>query len=328
MAHSRKLITFVFLVCSCEFLYASNLNDSKEVPKVIIDTDAGGDDAMALLLAIKTKKIDIVAITCTYGNTDLKNVELNVLKTLTIANRTDIPVYAGAQGPLLKNYTASDYFGKDGFGDFEFKHEIKITVDRSKHASLVMIDLARRNPGVINVVTLGPLTNVALAISMDPNFVKNIKKFYTMGATLNDFEPEPEFNFQLDPESDHIFLSSLEDQKCLISPWDMNNTISKEWRIGTLGNLSSKEMQFLNKVEDYELNHAKVWFPADSIAISTLIWPELVTLKNEIHLTAITCSSREGKVKFDDNSTNKNVEIVSKFDIEKFKSLLVRNFES
>lgn len=75
---------------SSHFSFSSEIDDPKKLPKVIIDTDAGGDDAMALMLAIRTEKIDIVAITCSYGNTDLKNVEANVLKVLTVANRTDV----------------------------------------------------------------------------------------------------------------------------------------------------------------------------------------------------------------------------------------------
>lgn len=81
--------------------------------------------------------------------------------------------------------------------------------------------------GAIEVVTLGPLTNVALAIRMDPNFVKNVKKFYAMGGTVSDLASDPEFNFEQDPESDRIFLSSVTAEKTVISPWDMNNTVSK-----------------------------------------------------------------------------------------------------
>lgn len=84
-------------------------------------------------------------------------------------------------------------------------------------------------------------------------------------------------------------------------------------------------MEFLNKVEAHQLNYASVWLPADSIAISTLIWPELIISKVPIRMTVVTCSSDEGKVKFDRDSADKNVELITKFDIEKLKILLHQN---
>ncbi|XP_058808233.1 uncharacterized protein LOC131673887 [Phymastichus coffea] len=297
--------------------------------KLIIDTDAGSDDAVAILLALALPaQVDVLAVTCSYGNTRETNVETNVLKLLTVAARPDIPVYAGAKGPLLRNYSAGDYFGKDGLGDFEFGRPLAAGVNRTKHAAVAMIDLAKQHPGEVSVLTLGPLTNLALAITLDKDFAKAVKRFYVMGSLIDEGEtpeqPQVEFNFSLDPEANAIALSAMRNASGLVVPWDVihENAIAKEWRTEVLGKLGGERVAFLNRAEYAVLERVGAWHAADSMALAAALWPELVRSSLEARMTAATCGPRDGAVRVDHKGAS-NVEIVRAFDVEGFKRRLL-----
>jgi len=121
------------------------------------------------------------------------------------------------------NHTTDNFFGIDGFGDFEFEENINQKINRSKHASLVLIDLANQYPGELSILLLGPTTNVAIAITLDPTFVSKIKRFYIIGGSVNGFGntkiPGVEFNFEADPESNFILLNSTRVVSLLL-PWE------------------------------------------------------------------------------------------------------------
>ncbi|KAJ8683933.1 hypothetical protein QAD02_019725 [Eretmocerus hayati] len=337
---SRKVAMIVFAILSLHlsfiFFRAHAVLESDQVQdnrkKIIIDTDAGGDDAVALMLALATKEVQILAITCTYGNTIIENVEINVLKTLTIANRSDIPVFSGAQKPLLNNYTATGYFGEDGFGDFHFDKKLSSHIDKSNHAVNAMISLVGKYPGEVNILVLGPLTNVALAASLDSNFTKLVKKFYVMGSSIKESSENPgyteiEFNFNNDPEGNAIFLNSTTQSLSLVLPWDIaaKSNISKKWRTEILGKLESESIKFLNKVESVTLNKLNEWQPSDSIAVAAMIWPDLVISSLKTRMTAVIRGPLRGSVmlKHPTNNISNNVEIVTNFNNEAFQAKLI-----
>ncbi|KAJ8675231.1 hypothetical protein QAD02_011017 [Eretmocerus hayati] len=299
--------------------------------KVIIDTDAGGDDAVALMLALTVKEIEVLAITCTYGNTHIDNVEINVLKTLTIANRSDVPVYSGARKPLMSEYIKSIYFGEDGFGDFHFDKNLISSVNTSSHAANAMIDLVQKYPGEVHILTLGPLTNVALAASLNSNFTKLVKRFYIMGLTManenGEEVPENEYNFGLDPGSVAIFLNYTTQYPSLIIPSDAvaRTNISRDWRIEKLGKLNSESIEFLNKVENVTLTQYSYWHPADSIAFAAMIWPDQVLSTIKGHMVAIIQGPLNATFSLD-NQTHKdqyNVEIMRNFNVSAYQDKLI-----
>lgn len=132
-------------------------------------------------------------------------------------------MYGGAKKPLLKNSTFDNYFGNDGLGDFVFTFNIRATVDRSTYASLALIKLAKLYPGELSVLCLAPLTNIAIAIALDPSFITNVKRFYIMGgsvAGVGNNAPGVEFNFIADPESNFIVLNNTLKKPILLYPWE------------------------------------------------------------------------------------------------------------
>ncbi|KYN37601.1 Inosine-uridine preferring nucleoside hydrolase [Trachymyrmex septentrionalis] len=171
---------------------------------------------LALMYEAKTHDIEILAIGVSYGNTYLENTTKNILKILTVADKKKL-VYAGADKPLINKYESDNFFGDDGFGDFNFTQEITAKIDRSKHASVAYVDLVKKYPGEITIISLGSLTTIATAIALEPNFLSLIKQHIIMGASLK--PNETEFNFQLDPESDWIALNNV-DKPSIIVPID------------------------------------------------------------------------------------------------------------
>ncbi|XP_026819481.1 probable uridine nucleosidase 1 [Rhopalosiphum maidis] len=303
--------------------------------KLVIDTDAGADDAMAILLLLSAcanndTNFDIVAITCTYGNTNLRNVEKNVLKTLTIANQSKIPVYTGAYKPLTHNHTSDNFFGNDGFGDFEFNQKFISNIDRSKHAAIALIDLAYKYPGELNILVLGPTTNIALAISLDPKFVHKIKRFYVMGGSVignGNISPGVEFNFGSDAESNFIFFNSTRGEVSLLLPWETNLSIniSSLWRKNVLGGINSKFLKFLNKAES-KTTELSTWQPCDSLIAAVILCPKLIKKSIVTNITPIMEGEARGGILIDysENSYKpKNVEIIQDIHVEEFQKILL-----
>jgi len=158
--------------------------------RVIIDTDPGIDDAQAILFALFCGEFEIDALTSVFGNVPAKTAAANVLRLLEMAGRPEIPVYLGAVEPLVRRrlYYAPEVHGKRGFGD------LKLPPPRGKiQKNYAAVELARRivqAPGEITILALGPLTNIALAIRLEPQFVKHVHEIIFMGGIVAGFRPE------------------------------------------------------------------------------------------------------------------------------------------
>jgi len=179
----------------------------------LIDCDAGVDDCAALLIAFANKTINIVAITCVFGNTTLDNVVKNVTKILEVVDRK-IPVYVGAQKPLVEpRPEKDDYYGLDGLGDSEKYYELKGYSDciQKEFAPNAIIRLAKEyeTKGGLNIFACGPLTNMALAAKLDKGIADRVKKLFIMGGawlSMGNSTLTAEFNFFMDPDSASITL--------------------------------------------------------------------------------------------------------------------------
>src|SRR6266404_10012039 len=149
--------------------------------KVIIDTDPGTDDAMAIMLALNSPEFDVRALTVVPGNVTASQGLENALRVVSLANRCDIPVAAGAQHPLFqKLVTAEFWHGKNGLANIELPKS-KCKVDARFGPDLI-IELVRGAPHEITLVPVGPLTNIALAIQKDPSIVPLVKEVILMGG--------------------------------------------------------------------------------------------------------------------------------------------------
>ena len=178
------------------------MEEFKKKP-IIIDTDPGDDDAVSLLWAIACDQFDIKAITVTNGNVGVDKCMINALRTLEIAGRTDIPVYGGAYRPLVRPaIEASWIHGKDGFGDLGFP--LPTAKPGEGYAAVEMIRIVKESPDPVTILVLGPMTNIALAILLDPDFTKNVKEIIFMGGTLRfsgNQGPRSSYNVMVDPEA-------------------------------------------------------------------------------------------------------------------------------
>jgi purine nucleosidase len=176
--------------------------------KFIIDTDTASDDAVALIMALRWPDVEVEAITVVAGNVPLAQCVTNALYTAELCG-SDVPVYRGAAHPLLREPVHADWFhGRDGLGDQNYPPPKRHA--ESKHAVDAMIDTIKANPG-ITLVTLGPLTNVALAVSRAPEIAADVSRCIVMGGaacTVGNVTPAAEFNVWFDPEAARIVFHS------------------------------------------------------------------------------------------------------------------------
>ncbi|KAJ9701806.1 hypothetical protein PVL29_006958 [Vitis rotundifolia] len=186
-----------------------------EPKKIIIDTDPGIDDAMAIFVALQSPEVDVMGLTTIYGNVYTTLATRNALHLLEIAGRTDIPVAEGSHVTITKGTKlriADFVHGADGLGNQNFPPPAGKPIEQS--AAAFLIEQAKLYPGEVTVVGLGPLTNIALAIELDPEFSKNIGQIVLLGgafAVNGNVNPAAEANIFGDPEAaDIVFTSGVD----------------------------------------------------------------------------------------------------------------------
>lgn len=190
---------------------------------LIIDTDVGSDDAMALLLVLNHPNQKILAITTVFGNIQVETATTNALRILNLCKRPDIPVYKGCKNSLVYPTESDDYHGPDGLGGNShlFPLPDNVTV-KDEHAANALVRLIKEHPKQITIICLGPLTNLALAHRLDPEFSDNIKGMMIMGGNIlgkGNVTPCAEFNFLSDPEAAEIVLREFQTE-LEITPWE------------------------------------------------------------------------------------------------------------
>ena len=211
--------------------------------KMIIDTDTASDDAVAIMMALQTPDIEVEAITIVAGNMPVDQGSINARYTVELCGKR-VPVYHGADQPLMRDiYRAYFFHGPDGMGGMNYR---ATTPPAEGHAVEVLIETIKANPGIL-LVTLGPMTNVALAVSQAPEIVYNVSRCVVMGGAANvvgNITPAAEYNIWCDPEAARIcFRSGL--------PIEM---VGWELCRGE-ANLSDEEMRYLKETVNTPLAH-------------------------------------------------------------------------
>ncbi|MFY9646089.1 MAG: nucleoside hydrolase [Terriglobales bacterium] len=177
--------------------------------KIILDTDPGSDDAMAMMLALNSPELDVRAVTVVPGNVTAKQGLENALRMISLANRCDIPVAAGAQHPLFqKLITAEFWHGKNGLANVELPPS-RCKVDGRWGPDLI-IEMVHAAPHEITLVPVGPLTNIALAVEKDPSIVPLVKEVILMGGSIGggNSTAAAEANIYNDPEAAQIVFQA------------------------------------------------------------------------------------------------------------------------
>lgn len=178
---------------------------------LLIDTDPGVDDALALLLAFDDDGHEVVGLTIAAGNVGLRHTVANALKLCEVAGRADVPVFAGSPSPLLHAAPDAAYVhGNDGFGDIGYAPAVGAA--ESEHAALAILRLSHVHAGRLVLVALGPLTNIALALKLDPTLPTRISRFVAMSGAVTghgNITPAAEFNAYFDPEAASIVFQAF-----------------------------------------------------------------------------------------------------------------------
>lgn len=170
---------------------------------VILDVDTGTDDALALAFAVRNPAIDLVAVSTVAGNIDITKATNNTLAVMDWLGASDVPVHRGASRPLARPHRDAIYFHDEGgLGGARLPvSRREIGADRGPAA---MIRLAKQRPGEITLVCLGPLTNLAIALNVEPTITTLLKQVVVMGGAFNvpgNTTPAAEFNILVDPEA-------------------------------------------------------------------------------------------------------------------------------
>lgn len=175
---------------------------SERVP-IFLDVDTGTDDALALAYAVASPRIDLVAVATVAGNVDVEKTTANTLSVLDWLGGENIPVHRGASRPLVRPHRdARNFHHEGGLGGAQLPPSTRsVGADRGPAA---LIRLARQNPGVLTLVTLGPLTNLAIALNVEPALPELLKSVVVMGGAFTvpgNTTPAAEFNILVDPEA-------------------------------------------------------------------------------------------------------------------------------
>src|SRR5215212_6020735 len=178
--------------------------------RLLVDTDTATDDPVALVMALRHPGVRVEAITVVAGNVPVDQGVQNALYTLELLGERGVPVFRGAEAPLLAPLVTSQFIhGEDGMGDIGLP--LHGREPHPGHAVDALLETAGRYPGEVELVTLGPLTNVAMALHKDPSFAEKVKGCVMMGGAsdhLGNITPVAEFNVWVDPEAAKVVFSS------------------------------------------------------------------------------------------------------------------------
>ncbi|XP_039984196.1 inosine-uridine preferring nucleoside hydrolase [Xiphias gladius] len=314
---------------------------------VIIDTDCGIDDAQAIMMALAAPNIQVLGVTCVFGNAAVENVCQNVLRVLSICEREEIPVFRGSGCPLVGDRkSSSDHFGSDGLGDViedkDPQWEEKI---HREHAVNAMLRLVSENQNQVSLVALGPLTNLALAVRLDPCFPQKLKALYIMGGNMEgkgNVTLCAEFNFAMDPESAYIVLEEFLCPTYLAS-WEYACRNALTWEFfEELINRDAPAARFMKMItskcwaysKEAMMTKRDVYFGAgfvsyDAYAMAACIDSSVVTECIEcpvrVELQGSITRGMMALDRTDKLKKNHNVFVMSKCDVAKFSQLLMES---
>ncbi|MCD7471158.1 Uridine nucleosidase 1 [Datura stramonium] len=263
---------------------------AKNREKIIIDTDPGIDDSMAILMAFQTPEVEILGLTTIFGNATTKEATRNALILCETAGYPDIPVAEGSLESLKRGEpcVADFIHGSDGLGNLFLPSPTSKKIEKS--ASEFLVDKVSEYPGEVSILALGPLTNLALAIKRDSNFASKVKRVVILGGSffaLGNVNPAAEANIYGDPEAaDIVFTSGAN-----IDVVGINITTQVKMTDADLDELKQSEgkhTNFLCKMckfyRDFHVKSDGVYgvFPHDPVTFVALVRPDLFTYKKGV----------------------------------------------
>ena len=275
---------------------------NSKIKPVILDMDPGVDDALAIILAVKSGLLDIKAITICGGNVSRDQCALNALKTLRKAGISpEPPVSRGASRPLRRTpFRAPNIHGPDGLGDVKIKYpDSPLTDLDSRPATEVILDTIRKQPdnSPLSIIVTGPLTNIAHAISEDADTMRRVERIWWMGGSYTkpgNISPVAEFNAFCDPEAAHEVLTFGVPMTVVGLDACMQCPFSREDMELILKNSGTEIAQFAFDITGMYMDFYRVnenfhgCYLHDPLAVGIAIWPDLVTYSEKHHVEVIT----------------------------------------
>lgn len=275
---------------------------NNKIMPAILDMDPGVDDALAIILAVKSGLLDIKAITICGGNVSRDQCALNALKTLQIAGASpEPPVSRGASRPLRRTpFRASGIHGPDGLGGIKDRYpDPPLTALDSRPATDVILDTIRNQPisAPLSIIVTGPLTNIAHAISEDADTMRKVERIWWMGGSYTkpgNISPVAEFNAFCDPEAAHEVLTfgvpmtvvGLDAcMQCPLKSEELEQIVNykKSGLSKFAWDITKMYMDFYRINENFHGCYLH-----DPLAVGIAIWPDLITKSEEHHVEVIT----------------------------------------
>lgn len=308
--------------------------------KIILDCDPGHDDAVAILLALGNPEIEIVGITTVGGNQSLEKVTYNARAMLEAAHAHDIPVYAGSDCPLVREQeVAESIHGETGLDGVELPVPTR-PLEEMHAVNFIVKTIMESEPGTITLVPTGPLTNIALALRMEPRIAERVSEVVLMGGGFHEgnWSAVAEFNIIVDPEAAHIVFNAP--WKLTMVGLDLTHqalcTPEVQRRIEAIGTplavIVSGLMDFFRKT--YQDNQDFVDPPVhDPCTVAYLIDPSVVQTRRcpldvELHgeLTlGMTVADLRGPEPSEEEC---HTQVATKLDFDKFWNLVIQAIEN
>uniref|UniRef100_A0A8C3A4I8 Inosine/uridine-preferring nucleoside hydrolase domain-containing protein n=1 Tax=Cyclopterus lumpus TaxID=8103 RepID=A0A8C3A4I8_CYCLU len=315
--------------------------------KLILDLDTGVDDAQAIMVAIADPDVEILGITCCHGNTPLENVLKNTLRVLKVCKRLDIPVYRGCSTSLLgREQHAGDYHGKDGLGDVPDEDAPGLELLQKRKAAQALVKMVKENAGEVTLVATAPLTNLAVAVQLDPSLPKKLKALYIMGGNTESRGNTTvcgEFNFVADPEAAYIVLDRY---TCptYIATWEFSCRNSLPWSFCDAWLAQDTEKaRFMEKIAclsmkkaqsaDYqkEITEGKGFNSCDTYAVAAAIDDTFITESDEVAVSVeLEGTYTRGMMVLDYMGLlqkKHKVFVMKQVDLEKFKQMFMNSLK-
>ena len=301
----------------------------------LIDTDPGVDDALAILMCFAAPDVQVHALTVLGGNVGLRDTVHNACLLADHAHRKNpsqqVKVYEGVGRPFIGAAPdAAFVHGTDGFGDAEFSPPL--TQPELLHAALVIIEAANRFAGELEILALGPLTNIALALALDPELPSKVKRLIIMGGAVTgkgNITAFAEFNIAVDPESAQSVLTGWPNAELVDWEATLENAPSiaetESWLAAGTANaklmhaISRKTLAFHLSIAEVGLDYAAAWTWADPLAAYVAIRPDRCEFKR-FGVEVLMQGSARGATMLDQRK--RDVQIATKLPKIEFHALM------
>ncbi|MFB6286616.1 MAG: nucleoside hydrolase [Candidatus Bipolaricaulia bacterium] len=309
-------------------------HDTSTARRVIVDTDTAGDDTQALMLAATSSRLILDGVTIAAGNVAFDAQVENAKYTLQLAD-SSATVYEGARRPLVKTHAhAEEVHGEDGLGGHAFV-ETGIPSGR-RHAATYLVDRARQHPGKMTLACIAPLTNIALALQLEPRLGELLDEVLIMGGNVNclgNVTPSAEYNFWVDPDAARIVLDSLD---VVLFDWGLT-VRDTGFGAETLARIETDpktdRSRFYQQVTRHErVSNRQLWgrevtMHPDSALIAALMEPGLIEQTAQWH---VQVDNREGLTRgysaVDELGVTQGearTQVVTSLDTQRFRTIML-----